>query len=207
MIPGHCSEKKPNRLIIMSKAPIAGQCKTRLAPRLGLRGAARLQHQLIMQRLRLAQDYDGPVEIHASPDLRHPVFLRAKRMGYTGRKQCSGPLGRRMRRAQGREAAIIIGTDCPSLGPAHIAQVRQELQRENAVCIPASDGGYVLIALPRAAPILFQSIRWGSDAVLRQTRRQQRRSALNWVTTSALDDLDTPADYRQQRRRDLLDAF
>ncbi|MGJ8668623.1 MAG: TIGR04282 family arsenosugar biosynthesis glycosyltransferase [Oceanococcus sp.] len=191
----------------MTKAPIPGRCKTRLAPRLGLRGAARLQRQLIQQRLQLALSIDCPVEIHASPDLRHPVFLSAKRLGIKLRKQVAGDLGRRMSRAQGDRPAIIIGTDCPSLTKRHLDDACQALLQNQQLCIPATDGGYVLIAQTHVHPQLFQTIHWGSAQVFRQTRRQQRRSGARWLNTAALDDLDSPRDFLKQRKSGFLPAF
>ena len=210
MIPRQADEQKRNIrpvLIIMGKAPIAGRCKTRLAPRLGLRGAAKLQSQLLRQRLQLASTYPGKVEIHVAPDSRHPIFLRAKRLGLKVRKQVSGNLGRRMQQAQGQRSVIIIGTDCPALKQAHIQQAYELLKSQQPSCIPANDGGYVLIALPKAEALVFQTIDWGTSKVLQQTRKQQRRSQLRWHFNSALDDLDSPRDYKKQRRAKLIRAY
>lgn len=208
MIPSAPPEQKQQAvLIIMSKAPLPGRCKTRLAPRLGLRGAARIQRQLLQQRIALGLTLPCQVEIHASPDVRHPLFLQARRLGIRVRKQCHGDLGRRMRCAQGQRPAIIIGTDCPALTREHLLMALSRLQQNQATCIPAQDGGYVLLAQPQANAGLFHTIDWGSSRVMQQTRRQQRRSKTAWLNSTPLPDLDTPQDFQQQRRAGRLPAY
>ncbi|MER2582515.1 MAG: glycosyltransferase, partial [Candidatus Competibacter sp.] len=57
------------RLLIFAKAPIPGRVKTRLAGRLGTRGAARLYRQLLCRTLALARAARlCPVELWCAPD-------------------------------------------------------------------------------------------------------------------------------------------
>jgi glycosyltransferase A (GT-A) superfamily protein (DUF2064 family) len=55
---------------------------------------------------------------------------------------------------------LLIGSDCPALQPAHLSAAGSALlddyERANdAVFIPADDGGYVLVGLRRPQPGLF----------------------------------------------------
>ena len=50
-------------VIVFARAPLAGRVKTRLVPRLGAAGAARLQERLIRAALRSA---GGSVELHVA---------------------------------------------------------------------------------------------------------------------------------------------
>lgn len=52
-------------IVVFAKAPQAGRVKTRLAPRLGAAGAARLHMRLLRRALATAQAARcGPVELH-----------------------------------------------------------------------------------------------------------------------------------------------
>ncbi len=193
-------------LIIMAKAPRAGWCKTRLRPRLGLRGAARVQKQLIHDRLKQALRCGRRVEMHCEPAPFHPAFLAARRHGVRLRRQVSGSLGRRMMRAQARRAVVIIGTDCPSLRTQDLALAVRLVESGQDVCIPATDGGYVLLGLSESCPQVFATIAWGSGKVLRQTLRQHRRLGRPLPCLPPLPDLDTIADYARSRRQGQLPA-
>lgn len=194
-------------LILLAKAPLPGRCNSRLHGRLGPRGAARMQRWLIQDRLRCAAATGYPVELHVTPDLRHPQFLRARRMGLRVRRQRGRDLGPRMRQAQAQRPAVLIGTDCPALGRAGLRSALEQVAQGRAVCIPARDGGYVLLGLPRACPAMFHAIDWGSSRVMAQTRRQLRRLEFPALEPAALADLDTAADYLRERRAGRLPAF
>ena len=53
------------------------------------------------------------------------------------------------------------------------------LNTHDAVLGPAADGGYVLIGVRRAVPVIFDGVAWGTDQVLQATRRRLR--ALGWT--------------------------
>jgi uncharacterized protein len=63
-------------IIVFARAPVPGQAKTRLIPRLGAWGAARLHLRLIRHALRTARAARcGPVELHLTR--RHSLFRGA----------------------------------------------------------------------------------------------------------------------------------
>ena len=192
-------------ILIMARAPLPGRCKTRLHGRLGPRGAARVQRELLQRLVRLLPAAD--CELHAAPDIRHPSFLAARRAGFRLRRQIGPDLGARMRRAQASRPAVLIGTDCPGLTAEMIASARAQVASGSGVIIPALDGGYVLLGLPANYPAAFRGIRWGSSRVLGQTRRQLRLYGLNLRETRPLADLDTPFDFATERRAGRLKAF
>lgn len=194
-------------LIIMGKLPLPGRCKTRLRPRLGLRGAARLQHSLLRDRIRAALRTGFPVELHFDGPRGHPLLLTARRKGLCLRRQAHADLGTRMLRALHGRPAVIIGTDCPALDIFRLKQALAAVHAGKNLCIPAGDGGYVLIGLSRHHPRSFRCIDWGSDSVLRQSRRQHRQGHLLVEEWSPLRDLDTPRDFWRERRSGRLPAF
>jgi rSAM/selenodomain-associated transferase 1 len=94
--------------------------------------------------------------------------------------QGGGGLGCRMQRqlqrafAAGCQQVVLIGSDLPSLEPGDLQQAFEHLEHSPLVLGPASDGGYWLIGLNRAAfdrcgAALMSGIAWGSDQVLAST--------------------------------------
>ncbi|EWS63201.1 transferase 1, rSAM/selenodomain-associated [Hydrogenophaga sp. T4] len=66
----------------------------------------------------------------------------------------------------------------------------------DAVMIPATDGGYVLLGLRRFDVSLFLDIAWSTEHVAAATR--DRLSALGWSLNekAPLHDIDEPYDLR-----------
>ena len=204
----HDYEFPTARLLIFAKAPVPGRVKTRLARRLGTRGAAALYKKLLRQTLAIAREARlCPVELWCAPDGRHGFFTACRReYGVRLRRQCGGDLGRRMNQALNRTLAahrfaVLIGGDCVSLGAAELRGAVSRLAAgRDAVLGPARDGGYLLVGLRQPRPALFRGIAWGTPAVLAATRRRLRRSGADWAELSPGWDVDTPADLRRLRR-------
>lgn len=191
-------------LLVFAKAPVAGQAKTRLAPALGLDGAARLQGALIEDALTRARDARPPVlqlwGAGADPD--GALAAAAQRHGASLHAQCDGDLGRRMAAALAHASAagrpaIVIGSDAPGLSPAQIKEADHQLGYNDAVIVPAHDGGYVLLGLHRCDASLFTGVEWGSERVLAQTRERLR--ALGWrhAELAPTWDVDRPEDLER----------
>jgi hypothetical protein len=194
--------RAPVRVVVFARAPLPGRAKSRLVPRLGVWGAARLQARLTERTLRTARAARfGAVELHATPRLRQPFFLRCARVFKVSlRAQRGRDLGERMHHAlaqalRGAHAAILIGTDCPALGAIDLRRAAAALLGgADAVLAPAEDGGYALIGLRRADARAFHGIAWGTPDVYAATRR--RMTALGWRVRvlRTVWDLDRPED-------------
>jgi GTP:adenosylcobinamide-phosphate guanylyltransferase len=115
---------EPVTIAILAKAPRPGFAKTRLAPVLGVDGAASLQARFIERTVTTAQEAAiGPVTLWVTPDRHHPAFQTiAALLGVTLAEQPDGDLGERMLAAieAANGPAIVIGTDCPALTPEHL---------------------------------------------------------------------------------------
>ena len=189
-------------VIVLAKAPIPGAAKTRLVPRLGAHGAARLHAALVERTLETVRRAGlGRIELCCSPDATHPFFAAcARRYGVALTVQSPGDLGARMLAALDRVVAVagralLVGTDCPALAPAHLQEAAAALAAgHDAVLGPAEDGGYVLVGLARAAPEVFAGIRWGGREVLRDTRARLAGLGWRWHELGELWDIDRPAD-------------
>jgi rSAM/selenodomain-associated transferase 1 len=200
------------RLIVFAKAPQPGRVKTRLAPALGAKGAARLHARLVRRALATAiAARCGPVELRCAPRVREPFFLECRaRLGVALRAQGRGDLGERMHRALARalrehRSAVLIGSDCPALRPADLRRAARLLaQGADAVFAPARDGGYALVGLRRSSKALFERIEWGGPGVMRATRQRLRGLGWNWRELRTVWDVDRPEDLGRLRMSGLL---
>ena len=189
---------EPVSIAIFAKAPVPGLCKTRMIPALGADGAARLQEWLIRQSLAHALAAGtGPVVMCCAPDATHPFFADAGRRGARLSVQHGPDLGARMHAAfvEIGGPVILVGSDCPAVSGAHLADVAQRLRAgEEAVIIPAEDGGYVLIALRRPRIELFTDISWGTERVFALTCERAKAAGIRLRVLPPLWDVDVPAD-------------
>jgi len=189
-------------VIVLAKAPVPGEAKTRLIQNLGARGAARLHGALVERTLATVRGAGlGGIELCCSPDVQHPFLAAcAGRYGATLTVQTTGDLGGRMLAALDRVIrasgpALLVGTDCPALTSAHLREAAAALTAGNdAVLGPAEDGGYVLVGLARTAPAVFERISWGGPDVLRDTRARLSALGWRWHELAELWDIDRPAD-------------
>ena len=199
------------RVAVFAKAPIPGSVKTRLAPRLGPEGAARLHARLVHHALAAALESGvDAVELWCAPSTDDPFFADcARRFGVRLRAQHGADLGARMHDAfetVAREGAklIVVGCDCPALGGEGIRAAASALATNDAVFAPAEDGGYGLVALARPCAVLFAGIEWGGDAVMAGTRARLREQGLAWHELPPTWDVDRPEDYDRLEREGLL---
>ena len=193
------------RILIFAKAPVPGQVKTRLIPRLGEEGAARLYAGLLR---RIVFELGGagicPVQCWCAPDIHHELFTEiAARHGVRLEKQSGADLGARMLHAASvalgdSDRVILVGGDCPGLGVDYLGLALDGLEEgAEAVLGPAEDGGYVLLGLKRAAVELFQDMPWGTGEVLAVTRQRLRALGWQWRELPALWDVDRPEDLER----------
>lgn len=163
-------------VLVFVKTPRAGAVKTRLAADVGAGRAAAL-FRIMMERT-FAAATAGPWRTIACLDYgaapggwRNLIPPQIER-----RRQGRGDLGARMKRAIAAAPpgpVIVIGADAPGLRRAHIAGAFNVMQGADAAFGPATDGGYWLIGLARrrAAPGLFDGVRWSTRHALEDTKR------------------------------------
>jgi rSAM/selenodomain-associated transferase 1 len=183
-------------IIVFAKAPVAGQAKTRLIPRIGAWRAARLHARLIRETIQTALAARcGPVELHGTRP--HSIF---RSLNVRFRQQRGHDLGERMYRAlaQARGPAIVIGTDCPALTPADLQRAARCLRGGyDAVIAPAEDGGYALFGTNHPKREWFEGIEWGGSTVYAETVKRVQNH--RWRALRRLWDVDRPEDLERLR--------
>jgi len=199
----------PHRaLIVLAKAPAAGVTKTRLCPHLTPEEAAQFAVASLVDTLAVARSVKGCMLLLAHPpgaeeplaallggDLP-PTF--AVPPGDVGAAMCSAI---RCALDHGAAQVALIGSDLPSLPPAHIEYAFARLDDGADVVLgPAEDGGYYLIAATAPHPALFAGIAWSTAAVYAQTVAKAEASGLALATIPPWYDIDGMADLRRCAR-------
>lgn len=191
---------------LFAKAPEPGAVKTRLIPALGAQRAALLHERLVEHAGRSVAAACAAIgrahgELWCSPDLSSN-FLRAlaERHGLTLRQQSAGDLGMRMRDAlqsamPGR--AMLLGSDCPMLDPAALADADRALRTHDAVFVPVEDGGYALVGFRDTVTDCFSGVAWSTDQVMAQTRARLGATGIRWKELPTAWDVDTAADVQR----------
>ena len=200
-------EGPPVAVALMAKAPRAGAVKTRLCPPLMPREAAALARAFLrdaIAKVRLLQGV-APAVAYA-PESAREAFARLA-PGFALMPQRGTDLGARMRStlaallAAGHRAAVVMGTDTPTLPAAVLAEAVTRVAAEDVDLVvgPAEDGGYYLIGARADHPTLFDDVAWSTGAVLATTLRRAAQAGLRSARLPAWFDVDTPDDLARLR--------
>ena len=189
------------RIVIFAKLPAAGFAKTRLIPALGSVGAARLAQQMLHHTVREALAAAvGTVELCVTPSPDEPEWRQQKlphevNLSYQGEGDLGDRLSRAARRTlQSGESILLIGTDCPALNAKQIKEAADALSHSDAVLIPATDGGYVLLGVNQFHEALFNTIAWSTATVSAETIIRMQRLKWSIELLPACHDVDEPSD-------------
>jgi len=196
------TSRESRQIVMMTRYPELGRCKTRLIKDLGEDGALDLHCKLVHHEMNQALSY-----VHSSGNTKlephvvgADVYKSAEWLGIPCMEQIGGDLGEKMSSAAahafkgGASKVAIIGSDCPFITPEHYAEVFAALEDHDAVYIPAHDGGYVLLAMNNLYSCLFENIEWGSEHVLDQSLKNADAADLNVYVCDSLSDVDTIDD-------------
>lgn len=191
-------------LLLFARTPRPGGVKTRLAPRLGVAGAAALYEAFLEDAGRA---YLEPASwtsvVWAEPDPSAPVFERCFPSPWTRRAQTGEDLGARLTAAfaaafrEGAPRAVAVGADHPALTRAAVGEIFEALASgARAAIVPAEDGGYCAIGLAAGLDpaAIFEGVSWSSPRVLEQTLARCARARVDCRLLAPGYDVDRPED-------------
>jgi rSAM/selenodomain-associated transferase 1 len=194
-------------IVVMAKAPRAGEVKTRLVPPLNNCQAASLAacfvRDTVLKALRIVED----VKIAFAPTDGRTDLEAILPSGLLWLEQHGHDLGERLESVAAHVSSlgfrpfIILGADSPTLPSIFIKAALEALQYGHAEISlgPTTDGGYYLVGLNRAAPGLFQNIDWSSPRVYQQTAANAAAMNLRLHSCPMYYDVDTPPDLYRLR--------
>ena len=185
-------------LIVFTRNPELGKCKTRLAKSIGDEEALKVYKQLLQHTANEA------IKVNASRYAYYSVKVRENDIWDTAhfnkKQQFGDDLGIRMQNAfkecfkLGHEKVIIIGSDLLDLSSTIIEEAYQKLDTNDAVIGPALDGGYYLLGLNQPFEDVFNIYDWGTETVYKQTIK--KLSSHKTAILKPLNDIDYLEDLK-----------
>lgn len=192
-------------VLLFCKYPEPGLVKTKLARHVGTAPAATLYRAFVQDTLRTLDSV--PAEVLCCVDPARPFADHARWLGSKRRLllQHGQDLGERMAHAlhqalfmQGRDRALLLGTDVPHLHGATLLDAWQRLRTSDVVLGPALDGGYWLIGMRREGfcTEVFDAMPWSTRHVLDLTMERLRAAHRNVTLLPSLRDVDDVDDLQ-----------
>lgn len=194
---------------IMTKAPRAGEVKTRLTPPLTSEEAATLNVCFLCDLAdsiatacttspaRGVGVYTPLGAEAAYESILPPDFFLIPQRGNTFDERLIS--GAEDLFNAGFESVCLINSDSPTVPPSSFAEAANELSksRDRVVLGPSDDGGYYLIGLKQMHRRLFAEIDWSTDRVLAQTLKRAAEIDIEVHQLQSGFDVDDRATLRR----------
>ena len=165
--------KSKNLLLIFTRNPELGKCKTRLAAKVGNEAALTIYKFLLDHTVKITTDLYVKKTVYYSEEIwKDDIWNNTI---YNKELQRGNDLGERMANAflegfeQGFEKIIVIGSDMHDLSQKDLEEGFNALNTNDFVIGPAIDGGYYLLGMNRFKPEVFKNKDWGTGTVLQHT--------------------------------------
>lgn len=195
-------------LAVMTKAPRAGQVKTRLVPPLTHQEAAELNACFLRDTATVIQQACGDNAIGVA--VYTPVGSETDYVGILPGEfqlllQRAGGFGERLAFAVddllrcGFSSVCLIDSDSPTVPSEVYQQAVTILTKggDRAVLGPSDDGGYYLIGLKQQHREIFEEIDWSTERVFDQTRKCAEALSLEVALLPTSYDIDDASTLRR----------
>lgn len=189
------------KVLLVAKAPVPGQVKTRLGARIGAEAAARLAAAALLDTIEACRAEGAEGHLSLAGDLDDAVegeAISAALAGWTISPQRGDCFARRLVNAHtdaGHGPVVQIGMDTPHVTAAALSAVTDALEEHDAVLGPALDGGWW--ALARRDPDVVRHlarVRMSTDTTFVDTRRALQLAGCRVGVAATMTDVDTVAD-------------
>jgi hypothetical protein len=195
-----------NALVIVAKAPIVGQVKTRLCPPLSTAEAAELFRCFLVDTVaRACTVPEVQVCLAFTPADSEDLFRSLLPFPLRYLPQRGNSLGERLVNIfadllhDGFTRIVIMDSDSPTLPTAYLQNAFTLLAdpKNDAVFGPCSDGGYYLVGARAVHHGLFENITWSTSSVLSETLTQARHHKLRVRLLPSWYDVDNGTDLHR----------
>lgn len=196
-------------LVLMAKAPIEGQVKTRLIGALTAEEAKQLYIAFLSDTFALMEEVaderdDLRLALCYTPEGSEEAFDDVEREGCLMIPQRGDDLGERLTNCfadvfeMGFETVITIGGDSPTLPEEMLLEAFDSLENDDEiVVVPSEDNGYCLIGMRQMHAGIFQNIPWGTGGVMAATEAQVKDNGLSLIVGPNWYDVDTPEELER----------
>jgi len=185
-------------LIIFTRNPELGKCKTRLAATVGDKVALNIYKFLLDHTKSITKGLHSRKWVCYSDCIcKDDIWNNSV---YEKKEQSGKDLGTRMANAfeegfkAGHEKIIIIGSDMYDLNENDLMEAFKVLHHHDYVIGPAIDGGYYLLGMKVLNSVLFINKNWGSNTVLETTLQDLKNE--NYGLLAPKNDIDYFEDIK-----------
>ncbi|MGB3607660.1 MAG: TIGR04282 family arsenosugar biosynthesis glycosyltransferase [Psychroserpens sp.] len=185
-------------LIIFTRNPELGKCKTRLAKTLGDQSALDIYKYLLQHTANITKQISADRYVFYSEEINHDDIWSAAH--FKKKLQKGNDLGERMHHAfeallhSGYEKVIIVGSDLLDLTTTIIEEAISKLDIHDVVLGPAEDGGYYLLGMKTLHSAIFKNKAWGTETVRNDTLANLKNKDVSLL--KPLNDIDTFDDMK-----------
>ncbi len=185
-------------LIIFTRNPELGKCKTRLAKTIGDESALDIYKYLLQHTATISEKVKADKYIFYSENIKRDDIWNSS--VFNKKLQQGDDLGERMENAfselfeLGYEKVIIIGSDLLDLTSENVTNAFELLTDFENVIGPAKDGGYYLLGMKKLNSDIFKKKDWGTLSVLKKTLENLRDNKVHLLIE--LNDIDTFEDMQ-----------
>lgn len=197
-IPYRLNNPQDQLLLIFTRNPEIGKCKTRLAAVIGDEAALEIYKFLLRHTVSVTRGLRLDKRVCYSESIQQDDYWDPHI--YQKVLQEGSDLGERMLRAfkqgfaDGYDKIIIIGSDMYDLQSADLEEAFRRLDDAEYVLGPARDGGYYLLGMRATDPSLFINKDWGAPTVLEATLKDLENK--NPALLPVKNDIDVYEDIR-----------
>lgn len=185
-----------NALIIFTRNPELGKCKTRLAKSIGDENALEVYKFLLDHTAKISEGVKADRYLFYSDKIIKEDIWDINT--FRKKLQRGNNLGERMLNAfselfdMGYDKVLIIGSDIYDLSTQDIEDAFTSLENRDFVIGPAKDGGYYLLGMKFLKPELFSNKNWGTDSVLAETLKDLETESI--ILMPEKNDVDVIED-------------
>lgn len=191
-----------NALIIFTRNPELGKCKTRLAKSVGDEAALNIYKYLLQHTANVSKKVDAERFVFYSEAIQqHDIWDNNH---FNKKLQKGNDLGERMQNAfkdllnLGYKNVLIIGSDLLDLNETIIESAFKKLDTNNVVIGPAEDGGYYLLGMKTLHKSIFTNKNWGTENVRKDTLNDLQKCNVSLL--QELNDIDTFDDMKHYQQ-------
>ncbi|CAN5736815.1 hypothetical protein BH11MYX2_BH11MYX2_38710 [soil metagenome] len=186
-------------VVVLAKAPVAGEVKTRLAPPAR---AAALARAFLVDTFAALRSVAWADPVLATTTAVDPVLDAQMAAPIWRQGDCD--LGARIERVLQRALtsaprAIAMGADTPGIPIAALDRAHEALRTADAAIGPTEDGGFYLLALRTCPDGLLAGLPWSRADTFEATLARLREHGLSTVVLDPWFDVDRPADLERLR--------
>lgn len=185
-------------LLILTRNPELGKCKTRLAAKVGNGTALEIYKFLLERTVSFTQHLKAEKWVYYSEAIwENDIWDKGR---YQKKLQVGTDLGERMLNAfkegfrAGFEKIIVIGSDMYHLEQKDLEVAFSKLDDHDYVVGPAEDGGYYLLGMKSLKKALFRNKVWGTDTVLSDTLKDLEGESIAFLPEK--NDVDHYEDIK-----------